>query len=195
MGTHVTVVGITENSLQQSYVILGASLGTDPGFFGEKLAHCRQEIVRARKARCVRLKTTANQTDILGALVLAGELFAERPNAPQKMLIVYSNMRQATAELNLERNKRFQRSAVVVHVKAMGLIEDLSNVQAYVLGANSTSSGFVDAQGLQEFWRVYFHEAGASLRTYSVLRDMPNDIPRGPKLPTRFLISLCSANF
>jgi hypothetical protein len=33
-GTHVTVLGITENSFQQPYVILKASLNTDAGYFG-----------------------------------------------------------------------------------------------------------------------------------------------------------------
>jgi hypothetical protein len=171
----VTVIGITGNSFAQPYIVLKASLATDPGYFGEKLARGRQEIVRVWQTRSARLEPKAKETDILGALVVAGDLFGGRTNS-KKLLLIYSDMKQATADLNLERINSFQRSAMIVRAKQRQLVADLNSVQVYVLGAHSAMGRIFESRQQREFWQEYFENTHARLISYSLLRDTPEAI-------------------
>lgn len=46
-----------------------------------------------------------NRTDIWGALLVAGQTFAQRPGSSKEILVIYSDIRQATPRLNLGRVK------------------------------------------------------------------------------------------
>ena len=171
----MTVIGIIGNSFGQPYILLKAKLGTNEGYFGEKLVHGRQELVRTWKTRSGRLEPKAKQTDILGALVLAGDLFGERTDS-EKLLLIYSDMKQASAYLNLERINGFQRSAMIGRAKQRQLVADLNGVEVYVLGANSIADRVSESRQRQEFWQDYFKNAHACLKIYSALRETPEAI-------------------
>jgi hypothetical protein len=55
-GSHVTVIGITDHSFTQPYMLLSASVPNDPGYFGERLGAARRELIRAWKQRSARLQ-------------------------------------------------------------------------------------------------------------------------------------------
>lgn len=172
-GTRVTVFGITENSFSNPYIILSASLGTDEGYFGEKLANGRRQIVQAWKARSVGLAPTAQHTDILGALMLASTLFKVDSDADLHVLVIYSDMQQSTTTLKLD--NRWQRaSSVADRAERDGLVANLQGVNVYICAIQSPLHTFVEWTHLKTFWEAYFRQAGATLEVYSVFEDVPN---------------------
>ena len=172
-GTHVTVLGITANSFAEPDILLRANMPQDPGYFGERLAAAHGELVRAWQTRSDRLSPTERQTDILGALLVASQLLRKEPTS-RNLLVLYSDMRNTTDHLNLERLRAVDVEANSTALKRHGLIADLRGVSVYVEG--------VDAAGLQtdqwdrvrRFWEAYFGGAGAALATYETLHETPH---------------------
>jgi hypothetical protein len=97
-GTHLTVLGITDNSFAQPYILLSADVATDEGYFHEKLASARQQLVRNWHSRAEHLQVGFSHTDILGALMLADQLFHEKLGGWRDVLIIFSDMRPLEAK-------------------------------------------------------------------------------------------------
>ena len=66
--SRVTVIGITDHSFAQPYILMSARTGADPGYFGERLSGARGQLVRTWRQRSARLDPHFRRTDILGAL-------------------------------------------------------------------------------------------------------------------------------
>ncbi|GEM_PF-3047268 len=175
-GTHVTIIGITENSFSNPYLILRANLGSDEGYFGEKLARGRREIVRAWKARSLRLEPSCKHTDIFGALFLASELFSEDSSPSKRVLVIYSDMKQDTPEFELRSSAKFSTAQELNIVERKKFVAKLSGVQVYLSGANAPQDRFIVARQIQEFWKQYFAKAGANLRSYSAISELPTSM-------------------
>ena len=170
-GSHITVIGITDQSFAQPFILLSARVPDDAGYFGERLAAARSQLFRAWKQRCGHLTPSFQQTDILGALQLANQIFDQQPDADRRMLVIFSDMRQSTPDLDLETPKTVPSFATVT--TRCGAIPRLRNVQSYVLGADGAGRSSAYWQSLQGFWKDYFQNAGAVLMSYSVLREIP----------------------
>ncbi len=169
-GSHVTVVGITDNSFAQPYILLSAEIGDDEGYFKERLANARQQLVRAWRKRCAHLEPTFKQTDIVGALLLASQLFQESPNTNRKLLVIFSDMRQNTHDLDLETPQTIGVEGALSNAQRKNLLANLTGVKIRVLGADNAGKSMAYWQGLRDFWGRYFARAGASIENYSVLR-------------------------
>ena len=168
-GSHITVFGITDHSFAQPYILFSAQIPSDPGYFSERLGAARGQVVRAWKLRSARVGPTFQQTDIFGALHLASEIFAERPDLCPKELVIFSDMRQSTPDLDLEQSSSIPTfSALARKCRPM---PTLRGVRIAVLGADGAGKPLVYWQGLQMFWKEYFRETGATLQNYSVLRE------------------------
>jgi hypothetical protein len=170
-GSHVTVLGITDNSFAQPYILLSADVGSDEGYFKEKLTGARQQLVRNWQRRIEHLQGGFKHTDILGALLLADQLFHERPNGWRQDLIIFSDIRQDTADLNLETPAKFDAKAILVRTEKKGLVAHLENVDVYVLGVDNAGMSIEYWRRLRNFWLGYFATVGANVRNYSVLRE------------------------
>jgi hypothetical protein len=166
--SRVTVIGITDQSFTQPDILLSVTVPDDPGYFGERLTSARTELVRAWKSRVQHLQPTFFHTDILGALFLVSQLFADQGGA-RKVLVVLSDMQNSTHKLSLDAASR-------IHHYSKALIQDgvpvadLRNCEAYVVGVDAGKS-ISYWQALHDFWILYFKNAGASLRDYSVIRE------------------------
>jgi hypothetical protein len=169
-GTRVTVIGITDHSFSQPYILMRARVGADPGYFGERLAGAKSQLARSWKFRGARLKPDFRSSDILGALGLAQQIFADRRDAPRRMLVVLSDMRQNTRELNLESPTAVPAFATVAG--RCSPIADLRGVHIFVLGATGAGWSAGHWRELESFWVEYFRRAGGDLRTYSVFREL-----------------------
>jgi len=168
-GSRVTVIGITDHSFAQPYILLSAHVPDDAGYFGERLAAAHSQLVRTWKVRSSQLDPHFRQTDILGALQLAGEVFAQEPDAGRRNLVIFSDMRQSAPELNLESPKLVPSFSTVA--ARCGTLPALQQVQVDVLGGDGSGKSSAYWQSLKSFWAVYFHDAGANLKSYSVLRE------------------------
>ncbi len=174
-GARVTVVKISEDSIRNPFTILSGRLSDDPGYFGERLAAGRNGLIRAWRDRMARLSPTARGTDILGTLHLASDIF-KAAGGGRKTLILYSDMRNHTRVLDLERPKKLDVEAALRAVD--GKIADLAGVTVYVVGANGGGSDLRAWQLVKRFWMEYFTRAGADCAGYSMLTSVPAIVGR-----------------
>ncbi|MGO9010631.1 MAG: vWA domain-containing protein [Bryobacteraceae bacterium] len=172
-GSHVTVIGITKDSIADPASLLSASISADAGYFGERLAAGRAELVSVWRARAARLRPSARGTDIIGSLFLAGEIFRNEPRGSPKTLVIFSDMRNATRALNLEARHPGTADSILAALKAQRRTADLTGVTVYVVGANGGGRDIGDWQAVKEFWIAYFGRAGARCGGYSTLITVP----------------------
>jgi len=175
-GAKVTVIGITDDSFASPYIIFSGELSSDPGYFNERLAKGRGALINAWQEQSAHLAPTYMQTDILGALLVASEIFHEAPHGGRKVLVVLSDMRQATRVLDIERQRLPPTTVLLQRAANSKQLADLAGVDVYAEGVDGTSESVAYWQGLQEFWLAYFAQTGATVRRYSVLRDVPEII-------------------
>jgi hypothetical protein len=169
----VTVLGITENSFSQPYVLLSAKTANDKGYFGERLTAARRQIVHVWRERSANLQPIAPGTDILGSLVVAGQQLQQAPSTRRKVLVLFSDMREFTRHLNFETNSDIPLDEALAKVNEGRFLPDLKGVDAYVLGADAAGQEVAQWDRVREFWTAYFQKAGASLKSYSIMRSLP----------------------
>ena len=172
-GAKVTVIGITDDSFATPYIILSAELAGDEGYFKERLAKGHAALARAWQERSAQLAPRYSQTDILGALLVASEVFHHSPDGCHKILIVLSDMKQATRALNLERQPSVQVAVAMQQVGSSKLLADLHGADVYAEGVDGAGESVGYWQSLDGFWAAYFARAGAILVQYSALRYVP----------------------
>jgi hypothetical protein len=172
-GSKVSVIGITDDSFATPYIIISGELAGDEGYFKERLAKGRLALVHAWQERSARLAPCYAQTDILGALLVASEVFHESPDDRRKVIVVLSDMKQATHALNLERQSTVATTAAMRLVTNGKLLPDLHGVDAYAEGVDGAGETVRYWQSLHDFWAAYFARAGATLAQYSALRSVP----------------------
>lgn len=172
VSSRVVILGITDKSFGQPYILLSARVPDDPGYFGEKLQAAHRQLVALWKHRCAQLQPSFGYTDIIGALLAANQLLEQSPNTSRKTLMVFSDMRQNTADLDLE-SLRSVPSFATYEARSKLPVAELRGVSIYVVGADNAGKSITYWQTLKEFWTEYFRRAGANLRGYSVLRELP----------------------
>jgi len=172
-GTKVTVIGISEDSFGQPYILLSAEVSDNPGYFSERLAAARQQLARAWQKRAAQLEPRARRTDVLGSLLTASELFRQNPRSQKNVLIIYSDMRHVDAELDFEAPNIIHVDTLIATVARRNLLADLSGVSVYILGADGAGKQPAQWDALKQFWAAYFVRAGAHLISYTVLSEPP----------------------
>jgi hypothetical protein len=167
--THIVVFGITDQSFAQPSLLLSARITDDPGHFGERLQAARAELIQLWKRRTAQLKPQSQSTDILGVLALAEQVFRESSEG-RHLLIILSDMRHHTRALDLE-SGNLVRSFSARNNTALAPAR-LQNVEVYALGVDSAGKSQEYWESLKAFWIEYFRNAGATLRSYSVFREL-----------------------
>jgi hypothetical protein len=169
-GAHVTIIGITDRSFAQPYMLMSASISDDSGYFGERLGNARNQLVARWKVRSSTLKPDFGETDILGALQLASQVFAQDPGAKHRILVFFSDMRNSTRELNLEGSVSLNDIGVEGRDRYQ---ENLHGVSAYVLGVDGFSKSSRYWINLNRFWQHHLASDGATVLEFSALRSGP----------------------
>jgi hypothetical protein len=172
-GTRVSVIGITDRSFAQPSLLLSARVSDDPGYFKERLEAARLRIMQAWRERAAGLRSEFTHTDLFGALLLAAELFRETPEA-HNALIIFSDMRNETGEINLEAPAMVPIDSMLARAEKHKLIADLRGVEIYALGVDDAGRSVAYWQSLRSFWSAYFRRAGSKLEMFTVLRDPPD---------------------
>jgi hypothetical protein len=171
LGSHVTILGITDDSFSQPYILLSANVAEDAGYFGEKIATARQQLVRAWQERSVHLSARARHTDILGALVIAGQLLSQSPESKRRILVLYSDMQQSTGQLNLEANTPIAVETALRKAAQDKSLTELKGVEVYALGVDAARGEMRQWDRARQFWAAYLAAMGATLKSYSILRE------------------------
>lgn len=169
----VVVLGITDRSFAEPYVLLSAQVTDDPGYFGERLQAARKTLVGNWRHRAQGLTPKFQYTDIFGALLLVEHIFDESAQSGHRVLVVFSDMRHHTREVNLE------------SVSSVPSLQDLGKegrkppsamlrgVEVYVLGVDGAGKSLSYWESLKAFWTEYFQQSGARLQDYTPLRRPP----------------------
>ena len=165
-GTKLTVIGITENSFGDPFVLLSAQISNDAGYFGEKVARARSELVRVWNERARRIRPNAKGTDILGAVLLATEIFKEDSTPTNKILVMYSDMQSVTRDLNLDHSSQRKSQAERYRSLSQRTL-DMCGVNIYVLGATMMRFDTQEWIQVRNFWMTYFASTGAVVRLYA----------------------------
>ncbi len=82
-------------------------------------------------------------------------------------------MRQATAELDLERIAVNNTDTLINKATHNSGEPNLNGVEVDALGVDAAGITYDRWRGIRNFWTEYFTKAGANLKAYSVLRDLP----------------------
>jgi len=166
-GSRVTIIGITDQSFAHPLMLLSASLADDPGYFGERLALGRAALLRKWREYSQGLRPIYPQTDIVGGLMVASQVFADQSKTSHKVLVIFSDMKNDTEDLTLDSLLRTPRAAA----GNAPVIVDLKGVEVQVFGADAGHLSTAQWIWLQNYWSAYLKHAGATLRTYSALRQ------------------------
>jgi hypothetical protein len=170
VGSRLTIIGITDHSFAEPYILMSARIPDEPGYFGERLNAARGQIAHIWTERAAHLTPNFPQTDIFGALELASQLYGQQPDPGQKELIIFSDMRESAPCLDLERAKLVPVFQAIPN--KCGEMSPLRNVQVYVAGADGAGKSMAYWQSLRNFWIGYFHRSGAILEGFTVLREI-----------------------
>jgi hypothetical protein len=173
-GSRITIVGITDKSFAQPDILLAATIPDDAGYFGERLTAARNELVRVWKTRSAKLKPIFRYTDIVGSLLLASQIFTQLNDTGKKVLVIFSDMRHSTKDLDIESHPivpSFPYAEKRNHI----VVADLRGVQVYAAGVDGAGRQIAYWQSLREFWTEYFRAGGASVESYTVLRKFTRD--------------------
>lgn len=171
-GSRVTVIGITDRSFAQPYVLLSAQLDSNEGYFKERIRNAHQQLLTAWQKRSQSLVENFKQTDLLGALVMSSQVF-EPKAGHRNVLVIFSDMRHETRSLNLARLLVIPVQPTLGKVERGGLVADLNGIEVYVLGVDAAGKSVGYWNSLRDFWQAYFGKAGAKVRAYSMLREVP----------------------
>jgi hypothetical protein len=90
--------------------------------------------------------------------------------------VIFSDMRQDTRELTLEKPAR-SVAQLVRETHLHGLHAELQGTVVYALGVDAAGMSANQWQRIQEFWTAYFVSAKASLRQYSISRTLYDNAP------------------
>jgi hypothetical protein len=172
-GSRVAVFGITGDSFGTPYPLLRAQLDNDEGYFKERLAKGHAELVRKWQECSSGLTAQFPQTDLLGAILVAAQAFDHPPADRKEVLMIFSDMRQSTRVLDLERPAVVHKTEALQQVAKSHLIPDLHGVEVYALGVDASGRSVNYWQTLRDFWIGYFELAGATVENYSILRQIP----------------------
>ncbi len=172
-GSRVSVFGITGDSFGTPYPLLRAQLDDDEGYFKERLAKGHAELVRKWQECASGLTAQFPQTDLLGAMLVAAQAFDHSPADRKEVLMIFSDMRQSTRVLDLERPTAVHKTEALQQVAKSHLIPNLHGVEVYALGVDASGRSVNYWQTLRDFWIGYFELAGATMKSYSILRQLP----------------------
>jgi cell division protein FtsB len=173
VSARIIVLGITDKSFAHPYILLSARVPDDPGYFGERLQTARRQLIIMWKRRAAALQPQFSCTDIIGSLLVASQIFDQSPSQSWKELVIFSDMRHHTPDLDLESRRSVPNFADLERQSKAIPLARLRGVDVHVLGVDGIGKPLSYWEGLKLLWSEYFERAGAMIRSYSVLRDLP----------------------
>jgi len=162
--------GITANSLATGRFEIDKEISKYNPFADSKLTYRKKlqnaQMALKQDARKLLERTSAPNTDLLGAMQLAEKAFQSHAGATAKvrLLILFSDMVEESTHCNF-RNENLTPPRITTLVGAeqkAGRLPMLNGVQVWVSGAGGTLPEKFSQ--IQDFWLQYFRAAGADLR-------------------------------
>lgn len=165
----VVVLGITDG-FGRPAMLLDRTLPAS-GYLGLELQAAREVLVAEWQALGQKLQPAYSRTDILGTLALLGYL--GDLSFGDTTLIVFSDLRQSSALLDIERTDRINVEQVLARLKKGGALPKLAGMQVFLLGVEPAGKSAAYFASLKAFWERLLAEAGAQVRLFSMDRRIP----------------------
>jgi hypothetical protein len=165
-GCRFSVVAITDHSFSQGNTVISGQVpeGKGPLTFLDPAAQAKRRAA-AQLRHLQTLEPRFGRTDILGVLVLAADLLKQYQG--QKVLVLFSDLRQNTPEIDLQNSPYVATTGTMANIEQQKLLADLASVDIYALGVHGAGKSVAYWESLRSFWSAYFGRAGAVLKTYS----------------------------
>ena len=175
VGARVRVFGITDQSFSRPLVMLSGDIPDDRGplAFVDRIETARRRLAAAMRDLGRNAPPKYPQTDVIGFLIVAGDLLHEEPRG-RKVLVMFSDMRHSAPPPNIESPRLVPVAGALRAVEARHEIADLRAVNVYVYGVHAAGKDIPYWQSLRAFWEQYFAKAGATLKCFSMMREVPS---------------------
>ena len=170
-GEKITVLAITDRSFAKPVILLRGRTGEKPGYFKERLKDERQTLANAWRDTAKRLKPSYQNSDVIGAIAIA-QILLDDGTVEKKRLLIFSDMRHVTEALDLESPQELNPKEFLARIEKLGAIPSLKNVDVYALAVLTDNKSPSYWLALKAFWKGFFGKAGASLKKYSVTREV-----------------------
>ena len=171
--SRVWVSSIAADSVGGVREILKGRTPEAHGILTDDLNRARRELATTFEGKSSRLASTANGTDIVGALWHFKALFESAPSSrsngelPTRTLWIFSDMMNETREFPTPVLLEIGPERMLERVKANGLLVPLPRYKIYIYGASTGGLAPRSWRTIRRFWEIYFGAAGAELTTYS----------------------------
>lgn len=172
-GDEVYVTGITDASFSKPLVILHSILPEDRHPLKPKLLAAQQSMISEWKSKSRSLSRPYKASDVIGAVCHASLLL--RGKGSEKWLIILSDMRNSTKELDIENVPEIDREKSLSQLGTKGLVPNLTGFNVAILGVHTTGKAIspIYYQSLENFWRGFFEQAHAEVATFQTDASWP----------------------
>lgn len=158
------VVPITDRF--RNSVLFDETMPSDAGYLGLHSQATREEIGAKWRKVSDEIGPVYNRTDIFGALTVVSYLGSV--NLSGVKIFIFSDLQQSAPPLDLEHLNRAPDERDILKLKRMNAIPMLGGAVVYAIGVDPLGKDTRSYTRLHDFWILYFPEAGAELRLFSV---------------------------
>jgi hypothetical protein len=140
-GTRITAVAITDRSFSNPLLLFSGQAAREHGplqFLDQRVVS-RIRFAEELRQRCQSLQPKFDQTDIVGFLFLAAQSLG--PVSGKKVVVIFSDMRESTKILDLERGVQTEPDEMLRDLMAKNLVPDLQGVDVYIYGVDAALRG------------------------------------------------------
>jgi hypothetical protein len=164
--TCATVLGITNASFSRPKRLLERECIPRREYLGSaKPVEAKRRILEMWDAASPSLEAISPATDVIGALSYSALLF-DQSQDEDKVLAIWSDMRQTTVGINLSEGSQISPS-VLEAVRQKGLICRLPGVRVWVYGVSTQGKNPQYFSSIRDFWTGFFRQSGGLLQAFS----------------------------
>jgi hypothetical protein len=174
-GARFRVIGITDQSFSLPLILLAGQIPKERGplEFIDQVAVARKRSVAEMRAVGQATPPAYAYTDVIGFLFLAADLFHQSTRSRQ-VLVIFSDMRHSATLPNIDAPALVPVAAALQTVERHNQIADLHGIDVYVYGVHDAGKDVAYWQSIRSFWTQYFAKSGATLKAFSMMRDVVN---------------------
>lgn len=171
-GDRIIILGITD-SFGNPAILLDHTMAAESGYLDFQLQASRETLSAKwqKIAKDLPAKPKYLGTDLVGclsSLPYLGDFLT-----PQTCLIIFSDLRHNTPNLNLENVKEIAVQKALYSLRQSKSIPPLKGARVFLLGVDPNGKSQAYLRSLKEFWVDFFQEAGADVQAFCIDRRVP----------------------
>jgi hypothetical protein len=166
------ILGITDR-FGNPVILLDQTMPLENGYLNLGLQAAREQLSDkwGKMSKELLARRIYERTDLIGSLFLLQYLAGLPPG--NTFIVVFSDLRQSTPELDLESVSQISTTKEIERLKRAKSIPYLKGYKVYLLGVDPNGKSPKYFASLKDFWINYFKEAGAEVRAFAIDRRLP----------------------